>query len=146
MQTNPFCEQDPQYNQGITIPLPYASSDTHLLVRAALFGLKRIYRPGFAYKKMGGMLIDTGPAASQQLSLLPQHGAGDKSQRLMQVMNKLNGRYGATPYQFFQQKTANLEPCAGKTCRPATPPAGRMYRWRMPGRAANSRGVTLTPN
>ena len=39
VQTNPFREQDPQYSQGITIPLPNASSDTRLLVRTALFGV-----------------------------------------------------------------------------------------------------------
>ena len=101
VQTNPFREQDPQYSKGITIPLPNVSSDTRLLVRAALFGLKRIYRPGFAYKKTGVMLIGIGPAAVQQLSLLPQHGAGDKSQRLMQVMDKLNGIYGRNTVSLF---------------------------------------------
>ena len=85
VQTNPFREQDPQYSNGITVPLPNASSDTRLLVRAALFGLKRIYRPGCAYKKTGVMLIGIGPPDRQQLSLLPQHGAGDKSQRLCGV-------------------------------------------------------------
>ncbi|MBA2660594.1 MAG: hypothetical protein H0U72_13970 [Nitrosospira sp.] len=72
VQTNPFREQDPQYSNSITIPLPNASSDTRLLVRAALFGLKRIYRPGFAYKKAGVMLISIAPASRRQLSLLPQ--------------------------------------------------------------------------
>ncbi|SFM12331.1 DinB/UmuC family translesion DNA polymerase [Nitrosomonas communis] len=46
IQTNPFREQDNQYSNCITVPLPNASSDTRLLVRAALFGLKRIYRKG----------------------------------------------------------------------------------------------------
>lgn len=56
VHTNPFREQDPQYSNSITIPLPNASSDTRLLIRAALFGLQRIYQPGFAYKKAGVML------------------------------------------------------------------------------------------
>ncbi|SFU71260.1 DinB/UmuC family translesion DNA polymerase [Nitrosospira multiformis] len=51
IQTNPFREQDPQYGGSIVIPLPNASADTRLLERAALFGLKKIYRGGFAYKK-----------------------------------------------------------------------------------------------
>src|SRR5665647_3888353 len=79
VQTNPFREQDPQYSNSITIPLPNASSDTRLLVRAALFGLKKIYKPGHAYKKAGVMLTGIGPAAVRQLSLLAQHGAGDLS-------------------------------------------------------------------
>ena len=48
VQTDPFREQDPQYSNSITVPLPNASSDTRLLVHAAQFGLRRIYRPGFA--------------------------------------------------------------------------------------------------
>ena len=42
IHTNPFREQDPQYSNSLVIPLPNASADTRLLVRAALFGLKKI--------------------------------------------------------------------------------------------------------
>jgi nucleotidyltransferase/DNA polymerase involved in DNA repair len=105
VQTNPFREQDAQYSNSITVPLPNASSDTRLLVRAALFGLKRIYRPGFAYKKAGVMLIGIAPASRRQLSLLLQHGAGDKAQRLMQVMDKLNQTYGRNTVSVFSSGT-----------------------------------------
>jgi DNA polymerase V len=46
IQTNRFREQDPQHDDSIVIPLPNASADTRLRVRAALFGLKKIYRTG----------------------------------------------------------------------------------------------------
>ncbi|WP_170828959.1 hypothetical protein [Nitrosomonas communis] len=42
IQTSPFREQDKQYSNSITVPLPHACSDTRLLIRAALFGLKRL--------------------------------------------------------------------------------------------------------
>ena len=42
-QTNPFRSQDPQYGNSLVIPLPNTSSDTRVLVHAALFGVKRIY-------------------------------------------------------------------------------------------------------
>jgi hypothetical protein len=54
-------------------------------VRAALFGLQKIYRPGYSYKKTGVMLIGIGPAAVQQLSLLAQHGDRVPSARLRSV-------------------------------------------------------------
>ncbi|MEP6606229.1 MAG: DUF4113 domain-containing protein, partial [Nitrosospira sp.] len=119
VQTNPFREQDAQYSKCITVPLPNASSDTRLLVRAALFGLKRIYRPGFAYKKTGVMLIGIAPASIRQLSLLPQHGAGDKSQRLMDAMDKLNQAYGRNTLSVFStnnrkswaMRRENMSPC-----------------------------------
>jgi DNA polymerase V len=119
VQTNPFSEQDPQYSNSITIPLPNASSDTRLLVRAALFGLKRIYRPGFAYKKTGIMLVGLASADRRQLSLLPQHGIGDKSERLMDAMDKLNQAYGRNTVSVFSNgarkswamRRENMSPC-----------------------------------
>jgi uncharacterized membrane protein YjjP (DUF1212 family) len=47
------------------------------------------------------MLIGIAPAAMRQLSLLAQHGAGDKSQRLMQAMDKLNQTYGRNTVMVF---------------------------------------------
>lgn len=119
VQTNPFREQDPQYSNNIMVPLPNESSDTRLLVRAALFGLKRIYRRGYAYKKAGVMLTGIAPAAVRQASLLPQHGAGDKSERLMETVDKLNQAYGRNTVSVFSVGTKktwtmrreNMSPC-----------------------------------
>ncbi len=94
IETNPFREQDPQYSNSITIPLPNPSCDTRLLVCAALYGLQKIYRPGFAYKKAGVILIGIGDAMVSQGSLFSEHGAGDKSDRLMEALDRLNLRYG----------------------------------------------------
>lgn len=94
IQTNPFHEHDKQYNNCITVPLPNANSDTRLLVRAALFGLKNIYRKGYAYKKAGVILTGIDPVTLYQDSLLTQYGADEKSTRLMSVMDQLNQKYG----------------------------------------------------
>ena len=101
IQTNRFREQDPQYGGSIVIPLPNASADTRLLVRAALFGLKKIYRPGYAYKKAGVMLMGIGEAQVAQGSLLPEHGADARSKRLMQAIDALNARYGRNTVSVF---------------------------------------------
>jgi DNA polymerase V len=110
IQTNRFREQDPQYGGSIVIPLPNASADTRLLVRAALFGLKRIFRPGFAYKKAGVMLMGIGEAQVAQGSLLPEHGADAQSKRLMQTMDALNARYGRNTVSVFS--ASNPKPWA----------------------------------
>lgn len=101
IQTNPFRSHDPQYNGSIVIPLPNASADTCLLVRAALFGLKKIYRGGFAYKKAGVMLMGINDEQIMQGSLLHEHGMGERSQRLMKVMDALNSRYGRNTVSVF---------------------------------------------
>jgi DNA polymerase V len=93
IQTNPFREQDKQYSNSITVPLPNASSDTRLLIRAALFGLKHIYRKGYAYKKAGVILAGIDVGTMCQDSLLTQYGADEKSARLMNVLDQLNHNF-----------------------------------------------------
>jgi DNA polymerase V len=90
IRTNPH-KQAPQYQRGLTIPMPEATDDTLRLTRAALWGLKRIYRSGFAYQKAGVALLNLTAAAHPQLSLFPK--MRDNS-RLMEVMDRINGIWG----------------------------------------------------
>jgi DNA polymerase V len=90
IRTNPH-KDAPQYQRGLTIPLPEASDDTLRLTRAALWGLRRIYRSGFAYQKAGVALIDLTDKANVQMSLLSS--ARDNSQ-LMGVMDRINAIWG----------------------------------------------------
>ena len=92
IQTNRFRQQDTQYNNGIVIPLTDATSDTRRLTAAALFGLKRIYRPGYLYKKAGVMLMELQSETVRQASLFTAK--DDRSDRLMQLMDRLNAECG----------------------------------------------------
>ena len=56
IRTYPFKPDDPQYSQGITVPLMEPTDDTMRLTRAALSGLAKIYRRGYAYAKARGAL------------------------------------------------------------------------------------------
>ena len=91
IRTNPHKENAPQYQRGLTIPLPEASDDTLRLTRAALWGLKRIYRPGFAYQKAGVALLDLSAAATAQMGLFS---AVKDNGKLMDVMDRINGIWG----------------------------------------------------
>lgn len=92
IRTNIFNEDHNQYHQGITVPLTQATSDTVRLTRAALWGLKRIYRPGFAYKKAGVMLMDLHPAGQTQGVLFET--ASPARPALMQVIDHANAKWG----------------------------------------------------
>lgn len=92
VETNRFGAQDKQYNNSMTVPLTEATSDTRRLISAALFGLKRIYRPGFLYKKAGVVLMDIQPASMRQ-QLLFKH-ENPKSLKVMLAMDALNNKYG----------------------------------------------------
>jgi DNA polymerase V len=101
IHTNPFRKQDPQYSNSMVVPLPNASADTRLLVRAALFALQKIYRPGYAYQKAGVMLMEIGEVQVAQGSLLHEHGAGQRSAGLMKAMDALNLRFGRNTVSVF---------------------------------------------
>lgn len=92
IRTNPFNEKHPQYQQAIVVPLTQATSDTVRLTRAALWGLKRIYRPGFAYQKAGVMLMGLHPASQTQGVLFET--ASPARPALMQVIDQANARWG----------------------------------------------------
>jgi DNA polymerase V len=91
VRTNPHKENAPQYSKGLTIPLPDPSDDTLYLTRVALWGLRRIYRPGFAYQKAGVVLMNLTDAANQQASLFGTHRNND---RVMAVMDRVNAVWG----------------------------------------------------
>jgi len=91
IRTNPHKGNAPQYQRGLTIPLPEATDDTLRLTRAALWGLKRIYRNGFAYQKAGVALMDLADASVAQMNLFST--AKDNG-KLMQVMDRINAIWG----------------------------------------------------
>ncbi len=90
IRTSPFNEREPFYGNSLIVPLPVHSDDTRLLVRAALWGLKRIYKPGYRYQKAGVMLCDLVSAKGLQGDLFGAAPADGKSARLMAVLDQVN--------------------------------------------------------
>ncbi|MCA9229705.1 MAG: Y-family DNA polymerase [Caldilineales bacterium] len=92
VRTNPHKENAPQYSKGLTIPLPDPSDDTLYLTRVALWGLRRVYRSGFAYQKAGVVLMNLTDAANQQASLFGAHRNNDRVMAVMDCVNAIWGR------------------------------------------------------
>jgi DNA polymerase V len=91
IRTNPFKENAPQYQRGVNVPLTEATDDTLRLIQAAHWGLRRLYRSGYAYQKAGVALLDLRPRSHAQMDLfstLPNRHA------LMQVMDRINASFG----------------------------------------------------
>ncbi len=93
VRTGQFNPEEPQYQKTLTVPLPEATDDTLELVGWSLRILKRIYRPGFAYRKAGCMLSDIRPRSAAQASLFAPAGDG-RSERLMAALDAVNGKWG----------------------------------------------------
>lgn len=94
IRTNPFRENAPQYQRGITLAPPEPTDDTRVLVHLAAAGLKQIYRDGFAYQKAGVVLNDLTAAGRRQVGLYDDTEQQERAQRLMTTLDRINHAYG----------------------------------------------------
>ncbi len=96
LETNRFKPDEPQYNNGVTVKLLKPTDNTFSLVEAALYGLKRIYKPGYAYKKAGIMLMDLCPARQVPLDLFSGFDNPDteRAKVLMATLDEINAKMG----------------------------------------------------
>lgn len=97
IHTSPFDTRGAQYSNAITLAFATPSQDTGYLIRCAVQGLERIFRPGFAYQRAGVLLPDLVPAGIEQTSLFAAATEdGARSGRLMAMLdsiNRIHGRY-----------------------------------------------------
>ena len=94
LRTNPFKEDDPQYQRSLIVPLSQPTDDTIRLVHAALTGLKSIYRSGYRYKKSGVLLMGLQAGGMVQATLFDDPEAQSRSDSRMRVMDAINRKMG----------------------------------------------------
>jgi DNA polymerase V len=94
VHTNPFREDEPQYQPSIAVPLVKPTDDTLLLVRAALHGLDSIFKVGYRYKKAGVLLTGLEGKAQLMRTLFDDVDAELKSASLMRVIDSINVKMG----------------------------------------------------
>jgi DNA polymerase V len=93
IQNSPH-DQAPYYCGQQMIALPSPTNSTQQITKAALWLLKQIYQPGVFYLKGGVMLMELVPEGGQQRDLFGYSNEDQKSNRLMNAMDKLNQKYG----------------------------------------------------
>lgn len=93
LKTNEF-KDIPQYSNALTLKLPIASNTTHELIRAALQGIRTIYRHGYQYKKAGVMLTGLVSVNQAQADLFDSQNQ-TRSKQLMAALDSINDRWGA---------------------------------------------------
>lgn len=93
VHTSPFRKQDKQSSRSIVVPLRRPTSDTGLLVAAAVAGMKQIYLPGLKMAKAGVHLLDIQDGGIDQHELALDEPENDQS-ALMSTLDRLNQRYG----------------------------------------------------
>jgi DNA polymerase V len=93
IRTGMFNPDEPRYAQGALVELPYPTNDTLMMTRAATEAVERIYRDGFRYSKAEVLLLDLRQPGefTDDLFAVTQPQASD---RIMNVMDEINGRWG----------------------------------------------------
>ncbi|TDE09791.1 Y-family DNA polymerase [Dyadobacter psychrotolerans] len=90
--TNFFRQDQPQYSMSISVDLPFPTNSSIELAEFAIQALKRIYKPGFGYKKAGVIVLELTPEDSKQTMIFEN--SNPKHLELMAVIDKLNKSYG----------------------------------------------------
>lgn len=91
--TNRHRDDQPQRYETAVMALPEPTDSTLEIVRQARIALRRIFRPGFGYKKAGIVLSHIMPASEVQQALFAPIDCR-KHARLMDALDKVNKTHG----------------------------------------------------
>lgn len=100
--TNRFQEKQPQYSASTVHYFEIPTSDDRQLISVARRSIDALYREGFQYKKAGILFLELIPAELEQGHLFAPSIA-DKSDELMEVVDRLNERWGKSSLFFASQ-------------------------------------------
>lgn len=91
-QNSPFDEAD-YYIGNRMVSLPSPTDCSFKITNAALWLLKRIYRPGVYYQKAGVMLMELVPQGGQQIDLFGFSEGAPEASNLMGTVDSINRKY-----------------------------------------------------
>lgn len=114
--TNHFNKKEKQYSNSIKLQLEYPTSDSKLIVKRAVEGVKRIYKKGYRYKKAGIILYELHNSSSMR-GLLDYD--KPRSDSLMKSLDEINHRYGSSTLRLaaegvrkgWQMRREKVSPC-----------------------------------
>jgi DNA polymerase V len=93
IMTNRFREDQPQYSNSRVLGLDEPTDDPIRIVQNAKKMLQEMYRPGYAYKKAGVILLDLVSSAARQGLLFEEHGS-PRRKEFVNAVEEAASRYG----------------------------------------------------
>ena len=114
--TNHFNRREKQYSNSIKLHLPFPTNNSIKIVKRSLEGIRKIYRPGYKYKKAGIILYGLSRQNVTKGLLDYDREASDS---IMQTIDKINNRYGGEAIKIasegikkiWRMKRENVSPC-----------------------------------
>ena len=86
--TNKFRTDLKQYKASRTVSLSFPTNSTIVITKAAIYGLRSLFKYGYQYKKAGIIVMGIGPEANRQLAFFTNE--NPKHQKLMKTLDALN--------------------------------------------------------
>ena len=114
--TNHFNRREKQYSNSIKLHLPFPTNNSIKIVKRSLEGIRKIYRPGYKYKKAGIILYGL---SRQNVTKGLLDYDREVSDNIMQTIDKINNRYGVETIKIasegikkvWRMKRENVSPC-----------------------------------
>lgn len=111
IQTAYYAEDQPQHAEMTFTRLAFPTFDTAVIIRAAIRGLRRIYRPGYAYAKVMVMLTELSEPDKGQHDLYDlldnRKECREERRKLMEVVDLINRRESRGTLTFASQGLKN---------------------------------------
>jgi len=101
VMSNFFRKDKQQYSKSLYVKLPYPTNSSMELSHFATDALKKIYKPGIAYKRAGMMVMELTPEDCSQVMLFEN--SSPKQNALLAVVDKLNKSLGADKVKLAAQ-------------------------------------------
>lgn len=94
IHSDPFSEKEKYVYNSTTITLTLPSNNNTNLVKAAIYGLKKIYRPNVLYKKTGVIVSDISSDEFIQGNLFIKIKNLEKNKTIIKYLDELNIKFG----------------------------------------------------
>jgi len=93
LHTNLFNKNETQYGNGTSYRFPISSCDTSYIIHIAKICLRRIFKSGYRYQKVGVMLLDLSPKNIHQYDLLSID-ENTRKKTLIKAIDRINETLG----------------------------------------------------
>lgn len=103
VKTSPFAHNEPYYGNSASVKLLTPTQDSRDIILAATRCLDTIWKNGCRYQKAGVMLGDFYSQGVAQLNLFDENAPRKNSQKLMDVLDRLNAEDGRGTLYFAGQ-------------------------------------------
>lgn len=103
IKTSPFACNEPYYGNSASVKLLIPTQDSRDIISAATRCLDGIWKNGCRYQKAGVMLGDFYSQGVAQLNLFDENAPRENSQKLMDVLDRLNAEDGRGTLYFAGQ-------------------------------------------